>query len=200
VLTGDLLDDVLESTEEVIDGDGPSPGDVPLPGQSPAIATAPAADAGPVPAPAPSGTPFASSPIAPGVTPPIAPVDDQLDALFNGLTPAQAQARSAADLQGAPALTQEVTPGESEKSPVGALAPSPAATPAPGAEEVAAVLDPEAYPDTSLPLLLRPLEWINAPFNALPEAVREALGKVALVTLFNAIAVLVYVLVFRKHS
>ena len=49
-----------------------------------------------------------------------------------------------------------------------------------------------------LPFYLRPLEWLNAPFAACPDHVRQALGKVALVTLFNAAAVLVYVLFFRR--
>jgi hypothetical protein len=50
-----------------------------------------------------------------------------------------------------------------------------------------------------LPLLLRPLEWLNAPLASCPEATREMLGKVAIVTLVNAIAVLAYVLMFRSR-
>jgi hypothetical protein len=53
--------------------------------------------------------------------------------------------------------------------------------------------------EAPLPLVLRPLVWLNAPLGFLPEAMRNALGKVALVTLFNALAVLAYVLIFRKH-
>ncbi len=52
--------------------------------------------------------------------------------------------------------------------------------------------------DAPLPAYLRPLEWLNAPLIACPEGVREALGKVAIVTLVNAIAVLIYVLMFRQ--
>lgn len=48
-----------------------------------------------------------------------------------------------------------------------------------------------------LPVVLKPLAWLNAPFDAMSDAIREILGKVALLTLFNAVAVLVYVLVFR---
>jgi hypothetical protein len=50
-----------------------------------------------------------------------------------------------------------------------------------------------------LPIYLRPLEWINAPLEYCPEWVREAFGKVALLTLFNSLAVLLYVLIFRRH-
>ncbi len=50
-----------------------------------------------------------------------------------------------------------------------------------------------------LPIYLRPLEWLNAPLEACPEGVREAIGKIAVVTLFNAVAVLLYVVIFRRH-
>jgi hypothetical protein len=49
------------------------------------------------------------------------------------------------------------------------------------------------------PLLVRVLEWINAPLSGLSDAAREAVGKVALVTTLNAVAVLTYVLLFRRH-
>ena len=64
------------------------------------------------------------------------------------------------------------------------------------AEETASLKVAEDQP---LPLYLRPLQWINAPFAACPSAVREALGKVAILTLVNALAVLLYVLIFRRH-
>ena len=47
--------------------------------------------------------------------------------------------------------------------------------------------------------LLRPLEWLNAPLAACSDTVREALGKVAIMTLINALAILLYVLFLRKH-
>jgi hypothetical protein len=52
---------------------------------------------------------------------------------------------------------------------------------------------------TVLPLYLRPLEWLSAPLEACPETLREVIGKVAIVTLVNALAVLAYVLLLRKH-
>ena len=48
-----------------------------------------------------------------------------------------------------------------------------------------------------LPLYLRPLEWINFPLSRCPEDARDAVGKVAIVTLVNALAILLYVLIFR---
>jgi hypothetical protein len=49
-----------------------------------------------------------------------------------------------------------------------------------------------------LPVYLKPLIWINAPLDACPSVVRQMLGKVGIVTLFNALAVLAYVFFFRK--
>jgi hypothetical protein len=76
----------------------------------------------------------------------------------------------------------------------------PIASPKPEAdlfseEEVNAAEDA----DDTLPFYLKPLAWLNAPLEFLPEGVREAVGKIALLTLFNAAAVLIYVVVFRKH-
>ena len=53
--------------------------------------------------------------------------------------------------------------------------------------------------DRPLPFYLKPLAWLNAPLESLPEGVRDGIGKIALLTLFNAVAVLIYVLVFRKR-
>jgi hypothetical protein len=48
-----------------------------------------------------------------------------------------------------------------------------------------------------LPLYLRPLEWINLPVSRCTEEARDAVGKVAIITLVNALAILLYVLIFR---
>jgi hypothetical protein len=47
--------------------------------------------------------------------------------------------------------------------------------------------------------LLKPLEWVNAPLSACSDTVRESLGKVAIMTLINALAILLYVMFLRKH-
>ena len=51
----------------------------------------------------------------------------------------------------------------------------------------------------NLSFVLKPLEWINAPLSACSDTLREGLGKVAIMTLFNALAILLYVLFLRKH-
>ena len=53
--------------------------------------------------------------------------------------------------------------------------------------------------DSGASLPVRVLAWINSPLDSCPEAVREAIGKIAILTAVNAIAVLVYVLFFRHH-
>ncbi len=53
--------------------------------------------------------------------------------------------------------------------------------------------------DAPLPLYLRPIEWLNACFDSIPEALLEAAGKIAILTMVNAVAVLLYVLFFRHH-
>jgi hypothetical protein len=50
-----------------------------------------------------------------------------------------------------------------------------------------------------VPLVLRPLEWLSSPLDPWPDQIREILGKVGLMTLINALAVLAYVLIFRRH-
>jgi hypothetical protein len=50
-----------------------------------------------------------------------------------------------------------------------------------------------------LPLFLRPLEWLSAPLDPWPDQLRDLIGKAGLITLVNAVAVIAYVLIFRKH-
>jgi hypothetical protein len=59
--------------------------------------------------------------------------------------------------------------------------------------------DAEAQDPDHLPIYLKPLVWINAPLDACPPVIRPMLGKVGIVTLLNALAVLTYVIFFRKH-
>jgi len=68
----------------------------------------------------------------------------------------------------------------------------------PGPGELAALTGP-IEDDGPLPVYLKPLEWMSAPLELLPSAARDVLGQVAILTLVNAIAVLIYVFVFRKH-
>ncbi|HEY8666693.1 MAG TPA: hypothetical protein VIL86_08520 [Tepidisphaeraceae bacterium] len=69
------------------------------------------------------------------------------------------------------------------------------------AEDAAEVLEYAAPEEeqSALPMYLKPLEWLNAPLAACPESVREAIGKVAILTLLNGAGLLAYVLIFRRH-
>ena len=51
-------------------------------------------------------------------------------------------------------------------------------------------------PRTGPPLLLRPLLWINSPVTNASPHVRDVVGKIAIVTLANAVAILLYVVIF----
>jgi hypothetical protein len=62
--------------------------------------------------------------------------------------------------------------------------------------------DPDAggsEASSPLPLPLRVLAWVSAPLDACPDHVREAIGKIAIITAVNALAVLFYVLFLRPH-
>jgi len=53
--------------------------------------------------------------------------------------------------------------------------------------------------ERELPIVLKPLAWISAPLDRYPEEVRETLGKIAILTIVDALAVLAYVMMFRHH-
>jgi hypothetical protein len=64
------------------------------------------------------------------------------------------------------------------------------------------LLEPEPAAIAPLPPLpgyLRPLSWISTPLDACPSVVRRIVGVAAIVTLVNALAVLTYVLMIRRH-
>jgi hypothetical protein len=84
-----------------------------------------------------------------------------------------------------------------QSKPASPLGPLPAAVEGSlkGTQSIEIDLDPES----KWAVLLRPLVWINSPLDAWPDAVRDAIGKIGLLTLFNAAAVIAYVLIFRRH-
>ena len=57
----------------------------------------------------------------------------------------------------------------------------------------------ESTSDLRLPFYLRPLSWLNAPLESCPDHVRDTVGKIAILTMVNALSILVYVLFFRAH-
>jgi hypothetical protein len=97
----------------------------------------------------------------------------------------------------APASAAAVPPPEDERSALlnaaGFESPVELHFEKPGA---GAVADADSAP---VPIYLKPLVWINLPVDFAPAIVRQMLGKVGIVTMFNALVVLTYVLFFRKH-
>ena len=68
-----------------------------------------------------------------------------------------------------------------------------------GIESAAIDLGVSAEKRRSLPLIFKPLVWISAPLDPWPDQLREMLGKVGLITLVNALGVIAYVLLFKRH-
>jgi hypothetical protein len=91
----------------------------------------------------------------------------------------------------------ELAQAATSKKPLGAAKPEAAAPVAISSKELNAVLG-YGNDEAPLPLLLRPLEWINAPLDACPQGVRDTIGKAAIITMINAVAVLAYVAFFRR--
>lgn len=182
----------------------------------------------PVAPPAPFAAPAASEPVAPIAPAPFSPVTsklpDDIDAdevmaaiLGDGMstaavpvTPSPVEEQSivrttppvAAPTAIVSARTAEIETSVAERQ--GLAAPDPDASspdaPAdalPGPGELA-LLSAPVEDDVPLPAYLKPLEWMNAPLDMLPTPIRDVLGQVAILTLVNAIAVLIYVFVFRR--
>jgi len=82
-----------------------------------------------------------------------------------------------------------------ERSALHGSTPTPVAV-APVAQEPQIEL---GDPARRVPLFLRPLEWLSSPLDPWPDQLREILGKIGLMTLINALAVLAYVLLVKGH-
>jgi hypothetical protein len=146
----------------------------------------------------------------------------ELDAFFKSAVPAPAAAAAPATADAhaptaaaptaiAPPLADLLETSHAERQGLQAPAPAPAgkaaasgtaADPTDTAVEATAMSGDSALEGGdagALPLYLRPLEWINAPLEACPPALRDFIGKAAIITLVNAAAVLCYVLLFRRH-
>lgn len=172
-LAGEEIDRLLAETD-----DDPPPSYAP----APMSAAAPT-----VPSPAPGSDPIAEPPVNAAASS-IQAVDamgDQLDALLKEI-----EAPKAAVPAESPAeMTTIAQLGATTNNEVNALLGDDV-----GANAADAVDD-----GSPVPAYVRALELLNAPFDAMPNAVRESLGKIAILTLFNSVAVLLYVLIFRRH-
>jgi hypothetical protein len=98
----------------------------------------------------------------------------------------------------APARASATAPPTDTAAKVRAT-PAPGTSAEPGDDAEVQVPGPAAWTPGRLPLILKPLEWINAPLDLCPENVREMVGKIAILTMVNAAAVLAYVWMFRRH-
>ncbi len=69
-------------------------------------------------------------------------------------------------------------------------------------EDIKALFEPAAAPvkhrKPAPEFLVKPLEWMNVPFNSLPDTIRDTLGQIGIVTMINALAVLLYIILFRR--
>lgn len=153
------------------------------------------------PAPAPATAPVAPAAPEPSTAKPAAAATDEV--LAEGPERAALLQAAGFDATTGPVVESASQPTGDERSALlkaagfeSAEAPS---TPEPqhAASVIDATLDDDSYRPT--PIYLKPLVWMNAPLNACPSMLRPLLGKAGLLTLVNALAVLTYVLFFRKH-
>jgi hypothetical protein len=174
----------------------------------------------PEPAPTPSVHAPTAVDAAPAPSPPGAmeesAVKGELDTLFNELTAAQTQA---ADVEAPPVdppvespdASAPVDPKLSEleaelHKSLTAAVPEASLAPAPTAASAVGPKAPDVKSATPAPAdesqqgtrwWLLPLEWLNYPLTAASPELRQTIGKVAIITAFNALVVLAYVAFFR---
>ena len=212
-LAGEEIDRLLA---EVEDGAAAPAAPTPAHAPSPAPVKPPAFlfdDPAPPAAPA---TDVPALPDEPGQQPDLArdaaDLNAELDAIFGAAAapsaalPAAAGSSQAIAPVPAPGLDADLNEtSAAERAGLNAPAASAAAhAPAPAPRVAPAPMPPPARVaapegDTApLPIYLKPLEWINAPLESCPQPVRDFVGKAAIITLANAAAILIYVLLFRR--
>lgn len=157
------------------------------------------------PAPAPAATATTEEP------PPS--LDAQVDELFKELDQKEAQQKAVApkpeepkvEVPAAPVAAATAVPAEITEPSTTAAEREALNAPAAAEEALQAALanaTMETVPSTDQPpakpsIVVRILEVINAPVASLPNSVRDMIGKIALLTLMNSVAVVIYVLLFR---
>ena len=147
--------------------------------------------------------------IDPGAPAPPLPeldVTAELDELFSSAIAKDKTADEAAGASDATAVARGPV-ASPEDLPAGTTAAERAGLSTPVADTAKAegAADAAAHPladvadlNRPLPAYLRPLEWLNAPLASSPPSIRDLIGKAAIITLFNAAAILVYVMLFRR--
>jgi hypothetical protein len=201
-LAGDEIDRLLAEAQEE---SAPPPAAAP---PTAVAATSPAA------APVAAQTSAPSTPAAQSATTP-ASAADELDALLTQINAGDLTASRPMETQAPPvaepgaateSLDGVMSAAERDALRINDLAAEAEAADkqeaaAKVADEVAAAPLPSAEREVASPRLVSPvirlLELLNAPLAFVPDAMRDALGKVAILTLVNSLAVLVYVLFIR---
>ena len=117
----------------------------------------------------------------------------------NGVAPADAEVAGVLDrLFKSDAAPAPESPGDAGDGPPADGNPG-AADPATTDAATDATTPPAGPADPDrLPLWLRPLAWLSAPLDLLPDWARAAAGQIAVLTLLNAAAVLLYIALFRR--
>jgi hypothetical protein len=109
---------------------------------------------------------------------------------------ATAPAATAPESQAPSDLLEDDETRAAERGALGAPVPTDASSPIIAPAD--AIMASEDAPPLD-PLYVRILEAINAPLAACSDEVRAALGKIAILTAVNSLAVLIYVCFFRHH-
>jgi hypothetical protein len=118
-----------------------------------------------------------------------APEAATAESLENVMSAEEREALSLSNLQAATAAAEQED----------ASAAAAAAKAAEAAAAPAVTAPPEiAVPSGPVNPVVRVLQWINKPLSFIPDAARDPIGKAAIVTIVNSIAVLIYV-VFIRH-
>jgi len=177
----------------------PSPVD-PLAGELDSLLESLTAAQPPAPVLAPAPADALVGPVEPEQSPALIPVAEaavssgEAAALFS----APAQETVAADT--APPLTFEDTTAAERSALAAGESPArgSALADAPSSDAEAAASE-QLDTTPRLPRWLLPLEWINAPLAACPDLLREFIGKAAVLTALNALAVIFYVRFIRRH-
>ena len=172
----------------------------------------PAASAAPAAAEAPSPVSTPTAPeetLAPAAAVSESPPQSLTDRAAALIEEARKEQQAPAPASAADALAAEMALDEKQHAegmarqaaaPAAASPAAPATVPETPAVEIDTdESDDEAAPASSsrMPIVVRILEILDAPFSGLSERARETLAKVAIVTIFNGLAILLYLILFR---
>jgi hypothetical protein len=133
----------------------------------------------------------------PAAPPPAAAAAAVLDQLTPGHFPQARTQATAPAVAPPPTDLDDVATSAAERAALDAELEESATEVVQAAVASAEASVPQTAEDGRVPFYVRVLEWINAPLAACSDATRELIGKIALLTLVNALAVLVYVLFVR---